>query len=116
MTIERANLHKLGGNTARALNALMAAAFLATAAFSAPTAQAAVPMGFNPAATEVLINRPGSGAEIILARAPSVSSLIRQNMRIYGCVGWQIGRLENIRKYGIDIGMGPCRRVGPIVF
>lgn len=110
------NTFKNNGKAASALNVLMAVAFLATAAVAAPPAQAAVPIGFNPAATEVLINRPGTTAEIILARAPSVASLIRQNMRIYGCVGWQIGRLENIRKYGIDIGMGPCRRVGPIVF
>ena len=62
-------------------------------------------MGFNPAATEVLINRPDIPAEIELAGyRPSVASLIRLNMRIWGCVGWQIGRYEYIRKYGIDIG------------
>ena len=87
---------------------LLHAALIAAASLAAPMAQAAVTPAYAPqwASTEVLINRPDVGAEIQLAglRPPSVASLIRLNMRIWGCVGWQWGRLETLKKYNIDIG------------
>jgi hypothetical protein len=43
-------------------------------------------------------------AQTASTRAPSVASLVKLNMRIWGCVGWQIGRMETLAKYGIDIG------------
>lgn len=78
------------------------------ATLTAPTAQAAVTPSHvsNWAISDILINRPIAAAEIQLVglRPPSVASLIRLNMRIWGCVGWQWGRLETLKKYNIDIG------------
>ena len=88
-------------------HAAMIAATAMTATMTAPMAQAAVTPAYamHLGATDVLVNRPNVAAEIQLAGfKPSVSSLIRLNMRIWGCVGWQYGRLEAIKKYGIDIG------------
>ena len=89
-------------------HAAMIAATAMTATMTAPMAQAAVTPAYamHLGATDVLVNRPNPAAEIQLVglRPPSVASLIRWNMRIWGCVGWQYGRLEAIKKYGIDIG------------
>ena len=87
---------------------LFHAALIAAATMTSPMAQAAAIPTYAPhlASADVLINRPNVAAEIHLVglRPPSVASLIRLNMRIWGCVGWQWGRLETIKKYGIDIG------------
>ena len=86
------------------MTTFLKATLFAVATLTAPVAQAAAPMDFGPGVIDVLVNRPSANSEIILAATPSVLSLIRLNMRIWGCVGWQWGRLETIRKYGIDIG------------
>ena len=86
------------------MTTLFKATLFAVATLTAPVAHAAAPMGFGPSTVDVLINRPSANAEIISVGMPSVASLIRLNMRIWGCVGWQWGRLETIKKYGIDIG------------
>jgi hypothetical protein len=37
----------------------------------------------------------------------AVKELMKLNVRIYGFVGWEIGRLVSIRQYGIDPGPYP---------
>ena len=86
---------------------ILVALFTATT-LTAPMANAAVALDSIavPAMTQTLVYNPTGAAQVELAGwTPSVSSLIRLNMRIWGCVGWQIGRYEYIRKYGIDIGV-----------
>ena len=86
---------------------LILAALFAVTTLTAPMANAAVAPGHAPvtALNQTLVYNPTGEAQVELAGfKPSVISLIRLNMRIWGCVGWQIGRYEYIRKYGIDIG------------
>lgn len=47
------------------------------------------------------------GAGLKLKDLNAVVRLVRVNMRIYGVVGWEYGRWEAKRKYGVDIGRYP---------
>ncbi len=42
------------------------------------------------------------------ASAGGVGKLIRQNIKIYRCVGWEAGRMISIKKYGRAGDPGVC--------
>lgn len=113
MTSTVINHFKGAVRSSLALSLLVAATLTAPA----PAAQAAVPMSFGPVMNDVLINQPDIEPNDMSGMIWSVRGegrLLRENLRIYRCVGHQAGRYINNRQGLPDIGDGPCRRFGPL--